>query len=92
MEEKRINERESLELITRMIADTRSRIETRDGNIVLNWGLLSVAVAAIVWIALVITGNPDFNGLWDLLPSDTSSTSKRKRRKGKKDTRLSPIE
>ena len=52
MEEKRINERESLELIPRMIADTRSRIETRDGNIVLNWGLLSVAVAAIVWIAL----------------------------------------
>lgn len=67
MEEKRINERESLELITRMIADTRSRIETRDGNIVLNWGLLSVAVAAIVWIALVTTGNPGFNGLWGLI-------------------------
>ncbi len=29
--------------------------------------LLSDAVATIVWIALVTTGNPDFNGLWGLI-------------------------
>lgn len=92
MEEKRINERESLELITRMIADTRSRIETRDGNIVLNWGLLSVAVAAIVRIALVTTGNPGFNGLWGLIALGYLFNRKEKKAQRQKDTRLSPIE
>lgn len=79
MEEKRINERESLELITRMIADTRRKVETEDGNILLNWGILSVAVATITWIALLITGDPAFNGLWGLMALGIFLNRKQKR-------------
>ncbi len=67
MEEKIINEKESIELIARMISDTKSRLEVGDGNILLYWGLLTVAVATIVWCAVTITGNAAYNGLWGLL-------------------------
>ena len=32
MEEKKLNERESLELITRMIQETKNKLEVGDGN------------------------------------------------------------
>lgn len=67
MEEKIINEKESIELIARMISDTKSRLEVGDGNILLYWGVLTVAVATIVWCAVTITGNAAYNGLWGLL-------------------------
>ncbi len=62
-----MNEKESIELIARMISDTKSRLEVGDGNILLNWGVLTVAVAVIVWIAVAVTGNPAFNALWGLM-------------------------
>lgn len=65
MEDKKLNEKESLELITEMIARTRQRY-MGDGNIMLMWGYLTVAVAAIVWIMLVITRNQAWNWLWFL--------------------------
>ena len=33
MEEKKLNERESLELITRMIQETKNKLEVGDGNV-----------------------------------------------------------
>ncbi|MDY6301104.1 MAG: hypothetical protein SPL96_04325 [Bacteroidales bacterium] len=63
MEEKKMTERESLELITTMIKRTRERY-IGDGNIMLMWGYLSVVVAALVWIMLVKTHNPVWNWLW----------------------------
>ena len=63
MEEKKLTERESLELITTMIKRTRERY-IGDGNIMLMWGYLSVVVAALVWIMLVKTHNPVWNWLW----------------------------
>ena len=57
MEEKKINEKESIELIARMLSDTKSRLEVGDGNILLNWGVLTVAVATVVWIAVAVTNN-----------------------------------
>ena len=67
MEEKKINEKESIELIARMLSDTKSRLEVGDGNILLNWGVLTVAVATVVWIAVAVTNNPAYNGLWGLM-------------------------
>ena len=58
-----MTERESLELITSMIQRTRERY-IGDGNIMLMWGYLSVAVAALVWMMLVKTHNPAWNWLW----------------------------
>ena len=63
MEDKKMTEKESLELITAMIQRTRERY-VGDGNIMLMWGYLSVAVAALVWILLVKTHNPLWNWLW----------------------------
>ena len=36
----KLNEKESIELIARMISDTKSRLEVGDGNILLSWGIL----------------------------------------------------
>ena len=46
-----------------MLSDTKSRLEVGDGNILLNWGVLTVAVAIAVWIAVAVTNNPASNGL-----------------------------
>lgn len=63
MEEKKISEKESLEIITEMISRTKERY-IGDGNIMLMWGYLTVCVAALVWIMLVMTHNPAWNWLW----------------------------
>ena len=63
MEEKKMTEKESLELITAMIQRTKERY-VGDGNIMLMWGYLSVVVAALVWIMLVTTHNQAWNWLW----------------------------
>lgn len=63
MEEKKISEKESLEIITEMISRTKERY-IGDGNIMLMWGYLTVSVAALVWIMLVMTHNPAWNWLW----------------------------
>lgn len=65
MEERRLTEKESLEVITSMIAQTKQRY-IGDGNIMLMWGYLIVAVTALIWILLVITRNPAWNWLWYL--------------------------
>ena len=65
MEEKKMTEKESLELITSMIQRTRERY-IGDGNIMLMWGYLTVAVTALVWIMLVTTHNQAWNWLWFL--------------------------
>ena len=66
MEDKKMTEKESLELITAMINRTRERY-VGDGNIMLMWGYLSVAVAALVWIMLLVTHNQAWNWLWFLI-------------------------
>lgn len=63
MDEKKLTEKESLELITSMIKRTRERY-IGDGNIMLMWGYLTVVVTALVWIMLVATHNPAWNWLW----------------------------
>lgn len=61
-----MTEKESLELITAMINRTRERY-VGDGNIMLMWGYLSVAVAALLWIMLLVTHNQAWNWLWFLI-------------------------
>ena len=67
MEDKKLTEKESLELITSMIQRTRERY-VGDGDILLMWGYLTVAVTALVWILLATTGNPIYNLCWFLIP------------------------
>ena len=67
MKEKKISERESLEIITEMISRTKDRYIS-DGNIMLMWGYLVVAVTLAVWILIANTHNGVWNWLWFLIP------------------------
>ena len=66
MEDRKLTEKESLEVITSMIARTKQRY-IGDGNIMLMWGYLCVGVTALIWALLVLTHNPCWNWLWFLI-------------------------
>lgn len=67
MEERKITEVESIEIITSMISRTKDRLVKGSGNILLMWGYLIVAVTALIWVLLVTTRNPAVNWLWFLI-------------------------
>lgn len=67
MEERKLTEKESLEVITSMIARTKARY-LGSGNILLMWGYLVVFVTIAVWIMLVATHNGVWNWLWFAIP------------------------
>lgn len=67
MEDRKLTEKESIEIITAMIARTKERY-IGNGNILLMWGYLTVAVSALVWIMLAVTRQPVWNWLWFIIP------------------------
>ncbi len=68
MEEKQLNSAESLELITRMILQTRSRVERNAAQPFLVMGYLTVATSVAVWFAVRETLDPVWNLLWFIIP------------------------
>ena len=69
MEEKSITPKESLEIISQMIESTRQRFRVSDGNVLLMWGYLSIAVCLITLAAVMCTRNNVWNFLWFLIPA-----------------------
>lgn len=67
MEERKLTEKESLEVITSMIARTKQRY-LGGGNILLMWGYLVAIVTLAVWLTLVFTHNEVWNWLWFAIP------------------------
>ncbi|MCM1035204.1 MAG: hypothetical protein NC038_06145 [Paludibacter sp.] len=67
MEDKKINERESLEIITSMIARTKERYNLGEGNIMLMWGYLTLGISVLVWLLLALTHHPAVQWLWFLI-------------------------
>lgn len=67
MEERKITEAESVEIITSMISRTKDRLVKGSGNILLMWGYVIVTVAALIWVLLVTSKNPAVNWLWFLI-------------------------
>lgn len=67
MEDRTLTEKESLEVITSMIARTKERY-MGNGNILLMWGCLVVAVTILVWVMLVATHREVWNWLWFAIP------------------------
>ncbi len=63
----KLSEKQSLEIITQMINDTKSRLHIGDGNIMLLWGYLTVAVTALVWIMVTTFHHPAYNFLFFLI-------------------------
>ena len=68
MEEKILSEKESLELISKMISETKNKLERGGGNIFLLWGYLGVCVSLIVYGLLNFTENYAVQWLWFLIP------------------------
>lgn len=68
MEDRKLTEKESLELISQMIRETREHIEKRVAYPFLIWGYLTVTVSIAVWYVLVKTGDYRWNWLWLCLP------------------------
>ena len=56
MEERKLNEKESLELIAQMIQNTKNRLETNCGMPFLFWGYTTLFVSLLVWFLVVTTG------------------------------------
>ena len=67
MEERQLTEKESLEVITALIARTKERY-IGDGSIMLLWGYLVWIVSLAVWIMLITTGQKIWNILWFAIP------------------------
>lgn len=67
MEDKKLTEKESLEVITSMIARTKARY-LGSGYILLMWGYLIVFVSILVWILLATTRQNVWNWLWFAIP------------------------
>ncbi len=67
MDERKLTEKESLEVITSMIARTKAHY-LGSGNILAMWGYLVVIVSIAVWILLASTGRGAWNWLWFAIP------------------------
>ncbi|WP_291587933.1 hypothetical protein [Bacteroides sp.] len=69
MENKKLNEKESLELISQMIQNTRTRVEKDGGTPFLIWGYGTVIISLLVWYMVTSTGKYEWQYLWFLLPA-----------------------
>lgn len=66
--DRQLNEKESLELITNMIRNTRQRMEEGSGTMFLIWGYVTIIVTMAVWGIVSYTGNYRWQFAWFLLP------------------------
>ncbi len=64
MEEKRLSERESLELISQMIHSTRKNLEVGSGNQFLYWGYFTTALSVLLFLLVYYTGDSRWNFGW----------------------------
>lgn len=69
MDNKKLNEKESLELIAQMIQNTKSEMAKNAGSPFLIWGYMTVIVSLLIWYLLKETGNYQWQWLWFLLPA-----------------------
>ena len=57
MEEKKLSEQESLELISQMIRSTRKNMEVGSGNLFLYWGYFTAALSVLLFLLVKCTEN-----------------------------------
>lgn len=68
MEERNLNEKESLELISQMIRNTQQRFQRDHVAPLLVNGYVTVALSAIIWFLIKQTQNGIWNLLWLTIP------------------------
>lgn len=69
MEEKNLNEKESLELITRMINQTKKETAVGSGNVFLVWGYLCIFMSLAVVAMTFLTRNGGWGWLYIAIPA-----------------------
>ena len=68
MEERKLNEKESLELIAQMIQNSKKNLQVGRGNQFILWGWLGAITSLAVMTMLLLTNNPMWNWLWFAIP------------------------
>ena len=68
MEERKLNEEESLELIAQMIQNSKKNLQVGRGNQFILWGWLGAITSLVVMGMLMWTKNPAWNWLWFAIP------------------------
>ncbi|MDR0574048.1 MAG: hypothetical protein LBG96_08485 [Tannerella sp.] len=68
MKENPLNEKESLDLIARMIRNAQGRLERGAGAPMLIWGYVTIATTIMVWLAVRHTLDYHYNYVWFLIP------------------------
>lgn len=67
MEERQLNEKESLELITQMINSSKKNMEVGQGNIMLIWGYFTFALSIILFTLISLTHSYMWSWCWMLM-------------------------
>lgn len=68
MDTKKLNEKESLDLIASMIRNTRNNLESRGGKSLLIWGYTTIGVSILVYLLLNCSHNWHYSFLWFIIP------------------------
>lgn len=68
MEEKKITEHESIELIAAMISNTKKRMKLGNGNVLLAWGYVTTIVALAVGCGYSLSHDINWYWLWFAIP------------------------
>ena len=68
MEDKILNEKESLELISKMIQNTQQKLESEQGRPLLIFGYITVIISVFVYVLLKTTNSYYSNLLWFTIP------------------------
>lgn len=84
MQDKQLNEKESLELISRMICNTQQKMKEGSGTMFLIWGYATVLITLMVWLLVLITKNPQWQWSWFLLPVSATTLTVIYKRKSDK--------
>ena len=69
MEERKLNEKESLELIAQMIQNSKKNLQVGRGNQFILWGWLGAITSLVVMGMLMWTKDPMWNWLWFAIPA-----------------------
>ena len=67
MKENRFSEKESLELITKMIQQTKQNLQVGSGNILLHYGYTAILISLVVYLLCRFTGEMYWHNLWFLM-------------------------
>lgn len=80
MKENNFTEKESLELISQMIQQSKKNMEIGSGNILFCYGYPAVILAMVIYLLVHMTHNPAWSALWFLMfvPSIWVNLAKKK--------------